>query len=160
MEEKQKMELINAFFRALTKKKLDMRSYDNRLLIQKMVYILQRLGFKFNYYFSWYLKGPYSPQLTYQAYLAGENKITAEAKLGMHELELVEKLTTQFGQDLSSERQMELLGSMLFLKYDFYDQPLKENETIVKKLVHLKPWYTKEEAGIMLEKINATGLFN
>lgn len=42
----------------------DIDFFKDRLLLQKHVYFLQSFGVYLGYRFSWYLHGPYSPQLT------------------------------------------------------------------------------------------------
>ena len=41
-----------------------MDNFDNRLKYQKVVYLLQTYGLSLGYGYSWYIKGPYSPDLT------------------------------------------------------------------------------------------------
>lgn len=43
--------------------KIDMRDFNNRLIYQKMIYILQEKGVSLGYDYNWYIRGPYSPQL-------------------------------------------------------------------------------------------------
>jgi len=40
-----------------------MRTFADRLILQKLVYLLQAFGIYLGYRFSWYLRGPYSPRL-------------------------------------------------------------------------------------------------
>lgn len=51
--------------------KLDLRladSFDDRLVLQKVVYLMQRKGFQIGYSYRWYLRGPYSSELTKDAF--------------------------------------------------------------------------------------------
>lgn len=41
----------------------DMDTFDGRLKFQKTVHILQSFGIHLGYYYNWYLRGPYSPDL-------------------------------------------------------------------------------------------------
>jgi len=47
---------------------IDLCSLDTRVILQKKVYFLQEFGCKLGYNFGWYLKGPYSTDLTRDAY--------------------------------------------------------------------------------------------
>lgn len=47
---------------------LDMGSFDRRLVVQKAAYLAQAAGVGLGYYFRWYLRGPYSPDLTSDAF--------------------------------------------------------------------------------------------
>lgn len=43
-------------------------SFDERLILQKTVYLMQEFGLFIGYNYSWYLRGPYSPSLSKDAY--------------------------------------------------------------------------------------------
>ena len=43
-------------------------SLDNRVIIQKKIYLLQEQEVDLGYEYNWYLKGPYSPTLTSYVY--------------------------------------------------------------------------------------------
>lgn len=47
---------------------LDLDDFDKRLILQKSIYLLQEAGVKLGYSYSWYLKGPYSSDLTSDAF--------------------------------------------------------------------------------------------
>ncbi len=52
---------------------LRLRSFDQRLIVQKAVYLIQKAGLDLGYNFTWYLRGPYSSALTRDAFaLAAE----------------------------------------------------------------------------------------
>jgi hypothetical protein len=42
--------------------------FNARLRLQKTVYLMQEFGLNIGYWFSWYLRGPYSPNLTRDTY--------------------------------------------------------------------------------------------
>ncbi len=42
--------------------------FDQRLVLQKTIYLLQAFGLYLGYPFNWYIRGPYSPKLTRDAY--------------------------------------------------------------------------------------------
>ena len=46
--------------------------FDRRLIIQKTIYLLQAFGLNIGYRYSWYLRGPYSPELAHTAYAVAE----------------------------------------------------------------------------------------
>jgi hypothetical protein len=50
----------------------DIAGVDNRLRIQKAVYLAQAAGINLGYPYSWYVKGPYSPALTHDYYQLDE----------------------------------------------------------------------------------------
>jgi hypothetical protein len=47
---------------------LDLSDFDGRLLLQKTIYLAQAAGVDLGYTFGWYLRGPYSPSLTRDAF--------------------------------------------------------------------------------------------
>src|SRR5438105_1432600 len=47
---------------------LSVESFDDRLILQKAVYLLQAAGVHLGYRFRWYLRGPYSPEMTAAAF--------------------------------------------------------------------------------------------
>jgi len=46
----------------------DMASFSNRLKLQKIIYLLQASGISLGYTYSYYLYGPYSTELTKEAF--------------------------------------------------------------------------------------------
>ncbi len=44
------------------------KSLEDRIILQKSIYLLKTLGYDMKFHFNWYLKGPYSPQLADQGY--------------------------------------------------------------------------------------------
>lgn len=57
---------------------LCVNTFDDRLVIQKAIYLAKAAGFDCGHYFRWYLRGPYSPELTRDVF-----SIQAELKAGM-----------------------------------------------------------------------------
>lgn len=47
---------------------LNINNFEGRLVLQKTIYLLQSFGFYLGYKFSWYIHGPYSPELTRDAF--------------------------------------------------------------------------------------------
>jgi uncharacterized protein YwgA len=58
--------LLAGLLRRLGEYKL--HTFRDRLVLQKTVYLLQAFGIYLGYPFSWYLRGPYSPQLAKDAF--------------------------------------------------------------------------------------------
>src|SRR5438876_1106010 len=54
---------------------LNVTTFDDRLILQKAVYLLQCAGVRLGYRFRWYLRGPYSPDMTAGAFgIVGEGQ--------------------------------------------------------------------------------------
>lgn len=47
--------------------------FNARMILQKTVYLLQSFGLYLGYPYSWYLRGPYSPNLAKDAYLVAND---------------------------------------------------------------------------------------
>src|SRR3989344_5981546 len=71
----------------------DMSTFSNRLRLQKVIYFIQESGINLGYSFSWYLYGPYCPDLTKDAYQIGN---FSEVKEIVFENEETEKLFKDF----------------------------------------------------------------
>ena len=103
---------------------LSMDRFDQRLILQKAIYLLQAAGVRNGYRFRWYLKGPYCSELTNDAF-----GIVGEGEVGQRELETwhldsaSEKLVSKLGSLLhradegehEQARRLELSASVLFL---------------------------------------------
>jgi len=46
--------------------------FNDRLRLQKIVYLAREIGFDCGFAFDWYVRGPYSPSLTRMLYSANE----------------------------------------------------------------------------------------
>ncbi len=97
--------------------------FENRLLVQKSVYLLQQRGVELGYPYIWYVRGPYSSRLADDLFSlvklesgeAGEAKAYA---LGEKTRDVIGKIKTLLAPDLSLQeraKHLELLASVLFL---------------------------------------------
>ena len=43
-------------------------TFDDRLIMQKVIYLAQAAGVRLGYYYRWYLRGPYCPSVTDDAF--------------------------------------------------------------------------------------------
>ncbi len=97
-------------------------SFEDRLIMQKAVYLAQAAGVNLGYYYHWYLHGPYSPSLT-----RDEFAIAMDISAGMDEfkgwkldagssqrLERMRGLFTEPERAKLAEK-LELLASVHFL---------------------------------------------
>src|SRR5262245_54613820 len=101
---------------------LDLSDFDLRLILQKTVYLIQASKVDLGYSFGWYLRGPYSPGLTRDAFalkaeLAQGGDELKDWKLEHPSLDRLAKLREAI-QAIPPEmraRRLELLASVLFL---------------------------------------------
>lgn len=85
--------------------------FNSRLILQKTVYLMQEFGLNIGYSFSWYLHGPYSPNLTRDTYTMVK---------GFAEIEPV-----KFA-DLSAENR--------FCEFINFIRPISRNHVILEQL--------------------------
>jgi uncharacterized protein YwgA len=102
---------------------LNVSTFDDRLILQKAVYLLQNAGVHLGYRFRWYLRSPYSPDMTAGAFgIVGEGQ-SAQTELRGWKLddaskERIDRLKSLVfkGEDKAAKaRRLELLASVLFL---------------------------------------------
>lgn len=102
--------------------KLNIRddTFDDRLISQKKIYILQALGTDLGYEYNWYLRGPYSPSLTSYIYdninlLSifdfSEYSLSNTAEKHLNLVNSLEKLNSD--RNISVSSWYELLASLL-----------------------------------------------
>ena len=97
-------------------------AFEDRLIMQKAVYLAQAAGVNLGYYYHWYLHGPYSPSLT-----RDEFAIAMDISAGLDESKSwrlddesskqLEKMRDIFAEPKRSElaRKLELWASVHFL---------------------------------------------
>jgi hypothetical protein len=98
------------------------RSFQDRLILQKASYLAQAAGVNLGYYFSWYLYGPYCSALASDAFsISDELDADSDESKGWHldestsaKLTRVRALVEGPGPEESAKR-LELLASVHFL---------------------------------------------
>jgi hypothetical protein len=97
-------------------------SFSDRLILQKAIYLAQAAGVQLGYHYNWYLRGPYSPALTRDAF-----PVVSEVAEGVDDsegwklddasvqrLQRLKPLLEQIDPDKLAAR-LELLASLHFL---------------------------------------------
>src|SRR5437868_1685552 len=99
-----------------------LESFSDRLILQKAVYLAQAAGVLLGYHYNWYLRGPYSPSLTRDAFavVAEINQDVNDAQgwnLDSASLQRLGKLREMMERITPNElpAQLELLASVHFL---------------------------------------------
>lgn len=97
-------------------------SFQDRLIMQKAVYLAQAVGVNLGYFYQWYLYGPYSPSLTRDEFavamdVSADMDESARWKLDDTSTQLLKKIQPVFsGPDRSNlAKRLELLASVHFL---------------------------------------------
>lgn len=94
-------------------------SFEERLIFQKTIYLLQTFDLSINYNFSWYLRGPYSTGLTRMGYELVKTD-QKEIRLVKFVDSAAEKRFQRFqefiGRIKRNAKELELLASIHFIK--------------------------------------------
>jgi hypothetical protein len=103
---------------------LDFRisTFEDRLILQKAVYLMQAAGVHLGHYYQWYLHGPYSPSLTRDVYAVSTDLTqglddSRGWTLDQHSMSVLERLRGLVRTENRSQlaRKLELLASIHFL---------------------------------------------
>lgn len=146
-----------------------MAKFNDRLVFQKKVYLMQLFGVDLGYRFEWYLRGPYCSDLTAMGFEIDmhKNEVEAEAKDYTLSKSVEDKLnlfkdmiSEPPAEGLTQELWLELLASMHFLARIAYtaDPEEKEYGKVSEKLINMKPWYNAEQTKQAWELLQKYGL--
>ena len=130
-----------------------LKTFDERLVIQKAVCLTQSLDtqnvFGFDYYFSWYRRGPYSVSLTKDAFSMEQKGEHVADPLDDRQKQLLERIKKYFGDFLTDIRKLELIGSIAFL---YKEKENQTRESIFQKVGILKPGFEESEVKEAIDK--------
>lgn len=139
-------------------------SFDDRLICQKKIYLLQALGTDLGYAYNWYVRGPYSPSLTNYVYTnldVLENNDFSKYKLSKKAQDNVDKvngLINSIRQDFYGASWYEILASLLYIYNNKESWGIKNSkEELFDTLINAKPQYTKEQCGYAFNVLENNG---
>lgn len=167
MEENRFKRLV-AFLKVLEKKtgyKFTIETFEDRMRLQKLVYLAKHFGIDLEYNFTLYIRGPYSSELA-DDYYKIDREYDGEIPEILDELITEEKVDTfiEFVKDKDTE-ELELIATLLMVlerHKPFLDSlPEEEREDLVVKTIQdIKPYFTKDkilEAIREIEKVKIVG---
>lgn len=135
-------------------------SLDNRVIIQKKIYLLQEQKIDLGYCYNWYLKGPYSPALTSYVYdnLDVLNSMEYEGvslnSSVMEKIQKVNGLSEDKPENLNEADWYELLASMLYISKNYNAWAIsKDKDDIIKTLIKEKPKYSVNDCEYAFGKL-------
>lgn len=143
-------------FNALQIKSKD--TFEDRLICQKKIYLLQQLGTDLGYGYNWYLKGPYSPALT--NYIYGNLDILTKYDYSQYSLtedvkgniELINGLSERKPDDLTESSWYELIASVLYIMRNHASWKISnELEAVFGALIKHKPQYDKRQFQVAVD---------
>ncbi len=153
---------------------ISLDTFSQRFNIQKRIYLIQIMGYDLGYRYGWYLRGPYSRNLTVDAFtlrdeLNAEEKDYAGFKLSPESTERIGKAKELWdvpnGLSVSNDQWLELLASLHYLKHIAYwpnKDTTKDFEGVFTSLVETKPHFKnyRTDAQRAWERLSEFGLLN
>ncbi len=121
-----------------------MDTFEDRLRMQKLVYLAKSFGVKLDYGYNWYLHGPYSRELTRDLYEITQNRSVAEEPLSQNETRKIDQLKSFLGKDSESPDRLELLASIQYLK-DVGKSVDASDQEILQVLREKKRYFSEQE---------------
>lgn len=144
---------------------LDMDTFDNRLVLQKSIYLMQVFGVDLGFRFGWHLRGPYCSDLTKTAFELKENPESADPEgitLPASVIERIERFkhwaASSKPGNLPEIDWLELLASMHYIRHVAYVRKSKTKEIVCQELISRKPWYQQEQIDSAWNALNDQGL--
>jgi uncharacterized protein YwgA len=148
---------VVAFLQALGFGRLD--SFDERKRTQKVVYLLKQFGAELPFGYSWYIHGPYSPQLTRTLLNTTEADLRSTRKLGVVELEIVNKARNFLADDFYSVDSLELIVSLIYLIKHGPKEGYDTKRAIIAYLRKKKSQFDNNEIERAWNKIEESGVW-
>lgn len=123
-------------------------TFDDRLICQKKIYLLESLGTDLGYTYNWYVRGPYSPSLTNYLYnnleilRANDFSQYSLSEAAEKNVERVNSLSEAKKQDMSVESWYELLASLVYIYNNKQSWKIDDKkESLFDILIKYKPQY-------------------
>lgn len=121
-------------------------NFQDRLVVQKVVYLLQKLGVNLDFNYGLYVHGPYSPALTRCLF---DNKPALEAGRTKYELTPKEVDATNHLREIGfTPALLEVMSTYLCLNTDLHE---KEDDAI-RRLKELKPFISEADVAVGISK--------
>jgi uncharacterized protein YwgA len=131
-----------------------MKTFSDRKKMQKLAYLLQEVfGIDLGYNFSWYIHGPYAPDLTRMLFEITETRVSGKTEaLDKVDAGKVERMRSFLGSSISSTDKLELLGSLHYLKKLGKLQNVNDLE-IIAVLKEKKPYFKDKDIAWAWQKL-------
>lgn len=151
------IDIVNGLvFQAL---RINKETFDERLVSQKKVFLLQEMGVDIGYSYNWYVRGPYSPDLA--TYIFSNLDVLKEQDFSKYHLtesvqkniDAVNNLGAKKPDSLSLPSWYELLASVVYIHK-------KWNKTdVFNCLIQYKPQYTQEHYEAARQALMESGCY-
>ena len=127
-------------------------TFDDRLVCQKKIYLLQSLGTDLGYTYNWYVRGPYSPALTNYVYnnidVLSYNDLSGYklSQIAETNVNAVNGLANKKPEELSLVSWYELLASLLYIYNNREGWGISNTDkSLFDELINHKPQYSDEQ---------------
>jgi uncharacterized protein YwgA len=135
-------------------------SFDDRLILQKAIYLAQAAGVNLGYYYHWYLHGPYSPSLTKDEYAIAvdlgcgmdESKGWTLDEKSSSKLASLQNLIPKTDDKRQIRRKLELLASVHYL-IKRKEVPRCDAKEVIKVFERFGKDFTEEEVKNAIEEL-------
>ncbi len=136
------------------KKSFNMSVFKNRLFCQKLIFLLNELSNELNYNYNWYIRGPYSPDLTKDLFYIDElwnqnrsfidmiNEKNAYNTTFDNAVSSINKLKSSFEKEFRREydtEDLEILASLLFIDKHTFSKCRNSKTNTIKEFIERKP---------------------
>lgn len=141
MSENEKNLILGRILKLLGFNQIDMDNFDNRLKYQKIVYLTQNYGLSLGYGYSWYVKGPYSPELTKSLFNITSETLSESDNFRFQDdatiVRKINEIKVLLNEKVQDPFFLEVLASIVFIrKFLQREIPL---ETLKLELLKRKP---------------------
>jgi uncharacterized protein YwgA len=130
-------------------------TFNDRLRVQKVIYLLQYFGLPTKWNFSWYLRGPYAPDLTHALLDLNAGEIgKQEYKIAT---KAIENLRKRLNPEKMTAHELEAAASILYVAKEHADslsQRAVVDEVLGKK-PHLSRAMVESYVGLLWDDISA-----
>ncbi len=127
------VERLASVFSAIDKN-FSMDKFEDKLEVQKIIYLLQEYGVNLGYEYEWYIRGPYCKQVSTDAHAVLDNKMPAQnpEQLNLNS-EQIKQFKHLLDAHLNDTTWLEIAASVVYLKKHHY--PEDSLEEIVGYLI-------------------------
>ena len=132
---------------------ISLSTFDDRLRLQKLAYLAQELGAGGRYFYSWYVRGPYSSPLTDALFMGDElGKFSSKPTLREDESRVASRLRSLMGRYVHKPLKLELFASIWYLL------PSRrilagDRKEVLETMCRTKPHFGEREIESALETI-------
>ena len=138
---------VIACLKGMGMKRPSVNDFQDKLMIQKAVYLLQLKGVKTGFHYGLYVRGPYSPELTKELYAH---------KSELQQLKTTEELTKKETEAVGELKELLGLNPGLLevaATYSYFAFGRKEDPiTALKNVRTIKPFYSETQIAVGISR--------